>query len=237
MSLFIIAIDGPAASGKSTVSRKAAALLGGVHIDSGALYRGLTWQCLRTGFDCRDEAVVLRELRDLQMKFFLDDNSVRFTIDGKDPGAEIRSETVAEQVSAVAAMPRVREWIVERLRGMTDFGSLVMEGRDIGTVVFPDTPFKFYLDADPDERARRRQVDLAGAQSVSNIGRVKTSITRRDALDRGRVTAPLARAADARVIDTTNLSIDEVVALIVGVVRESGQQCVSRPDGTERFYC
>ena len=219
MSSFIVAIDGPAASGKSTVSRKAAALLGGVHVDSGALYRGLTWQCQRTGIDCHDEAAVLRAMRDLRMEFFLDGNSVRFTIDGKDPGAEIRSEAVGEQVSAVAAMPRVREWIVERLRSMTGFGSLVMEGRDIGTVVFPDTPFKFYLDADPEERARRRQGDLAAANGVSSISRVKTSLTRRDALDSGRATAPLARAADARVIDTTGLSIDEVVAVVVDAVR------------------
>lgn len=219
MSSFIVAIDGPAASGKSTVSRKAAAQLGGAHVDSGALYRGLTWQCLRAGVACGDEEAVLRVMRAMRMDFFLDGDRVRFTIDGQDPGAEIRSEAVGEQVSAVAAMPRVRAWIVERLRSMTRFGSLVMEGRDIGSVVFPDTPFKFYLDADPEERARRRQKDLAAADQAATFSRVRTSLSRRDTLDSGRAAAPLARAADARVIDTTHLPVDGVVAAIVDAVR------------------
>lgn len=220
MSSFIVAIDGPAASGKSTVSRKVAALLHGAHVDSGSLYRGLTWKCLQAGVSCRDEEAVVRIMRALRMDFFLDGGSVRFTIDGEDPGAGIRSEAVGEKVSAVAAMPRVRAWIVERLRDMSRFGSLVVEGRDIGTVVFPDTPFKFFLDADPGERARRRLGDLATGTGASSFSRVKTSLLRRDALDSGRATAPLARAADARVIDTTGLSIDEVVAVIVNTVRE-----------------
>ncbi len=222
MAPFIVAIDGPAASGKSTVSRNTAALLGGVHVDSGALYRGLTWHCLETGVGCRDEDAVIRALRGLRMDFFLDGHSVRFTIDDRDPGDAIRSEAVGEQVSAVAAMPRVRAWIVERLRGMTRFGSLVMEGRDIGTVVFPETPFKFYLDADPEERARRRQKDLAAANRSASVGGVQSSLTRRDALDRGRAAAPLALAAGARKIDTTGLSIAAVVAIIVDAVRGTG---------------
>jgi cytidylate kinase len=218
MSSFIVAIDGPAASGKSTVSRKVALLLHGIHVDSGAIYRGLTWKCLQSGVSCRDERNVVRIIRGLRMDFFLDGGSVRFTIDGEDPGAGIRSEAVGEQVSAVAAMPQVRAWIVEHLRNMTRFGNLVMEGRDIGTVVFPDTPFKFFLDADPAERARRRQVDLATAKSVPSVSRIRKSLLRRDTLDSERATAPLARAANATVIDTTGLSIDEVVATIVKAV-------------------
>lgn len=226
MSTFIIAIDGPAASGKSTVSRRVAAALHGVHVDSGSLYRGLTWKLLRDGLSCRDEQAVLKMLASLRMEFFLAAGSVRFTIDGEDPGMEIRSERVAEQVSLVAAMPGVRAWIVERLRSMRQFGSLVMEGRDIGTVVFPYTPFKFFLDADPEERARRRLGDLAGAEGTPSFSKVKTSLLRRDALDSERAAAPLARAADALVIDTTSLSIDEVVAQIVSAARQTEPRSV-----------
>jgi cytidylate kinase len=126
---------------------------------------------------------------------------------------------VGEKVSALAAMPRVRAWVNAHLRSMTSFGTLVMEGRDIGTVVFPDTPFKFFLEADPEERARRRQKDLAAENCVPELNQIKTSLLRRDALDSGRATAPLARAAGVRVIDTTHLTIDAVVAQIVGKVR------------------
>ena len=222
MSSFIVAIDGPAASGKSTVSRQVAAALDGVHVDSGSLYRGLTWQCLRTGADCGAEEAVVRTLLDLRLDFFLDAGSAHFIFDGADPGAQIRSEAVAEQVSAVAAMPRVRAWIVEYLRSLTRCGSLVMEGRDIGSVVFPDTPFKFYLDASPEERARRRLADQAAGTGAAGFNQVKTSLLRRDARDSGRATAPLARAPDARLIDTTGMSLAAVVAEIVKAVRAGG---------------
>ncbi len=222
MSSFIIAIDGPAASGKSTVSRNVAAVLQGVHVDSGSLYRGVTWELLKEGVSVRNEPAVTRSLTAMRMEFFLAGGSVRFTINGEDPGTEIRSEGVGEQVSVVAAMPRVRDWIVERLRSMTRFGSLVVEGRDIGTVVFPDTPFKFFLDADPEERARRRLNEMADEAGAPGFSHVKTSLLQRDARDRGRATAPLARAANAHIIDTTRLSIDEVVAVIVDTVRHAG---------------
>lgn len=223
MSNFIVAIDGPAASGKSTVSRKVAAELGGVHVDSGSLYRGLTWQCLRQGVDCGDEQAVLKTMRALRLAYFLDAGSVRFTFDGEDPGAELRSESVAEQVSAVAAMAPVRTWINEYLRGLTRCGSLVMEGRDIGSVVFPAAPFKFYLDASPEERARRRLADQSAGSAGSGLSQIKTSLLRRDARDSERATAPLARAPDARPIDTTGLSIEEVVTAIVKAIRTGGK--------------
>ncbi len=219
MSNFIVAIDGPAAAGKSTVSRQVAAELGGVHVDSGSLYRGLTWQCLRAGADCGAEPAVVGVMRNLRLDYFLDAGSVHFTFNGEDPGAELRSDAVAEQVSAVAAMPRVRAWMVERLRGLTRCGSLVMEGRDIGTVVFPNAPFKFYLDATPEERARRRLADQAAGSGAPAFSRIKTLLLRRDARDSGRAAAPLARAPDARLIDTTGLPLADVVAAIVGAVR------------------
>lgn len=230
MSLFIIAIDGPAASGKSTVSRKVAAILKGVHVDSGALYRGLTWKLLKEGVSVRDEQAVIRALMAMRIEFFLSGGSVRFTINGEDPGTNIRSERVGDQVSVVAAMPRVRDWIIERLQSMTRFGSLVVEGRDIGTVVFSDALFKFFLDADPEERAQRRLNELSDTADAPSFSRVKTSLLQRDARDSGRAMAPLARAADAHIIDTTRLSVDEVVMVIVDTVRHIGDmQAEPRP--------
>lgn len=218
---FVIAIDGPAASGKSTVSRNVATILKGVHVDSGSLYRGITWKLLKAGVPVRDEPRVIQALTAMRMEFLLVGGSVRFTIDGKDPGEAIRSEQVGEQVSTVAAMPSVRAWVLKRLRTMNRFGNLVVEGRDIGTTVFPDTPFKFFLDADPEKRARRRLAELADGASAPSLNQVKTSLLRRDARDSGRPTAPLARVADALVIDTTALSIDDVVVVIVNTVRKA----------------
>ena len=155
-ALTVIAIDGPSASGKSTVARQAAHALGFNYVDSGALYRGLTWKCLRENVDIDHPADVVELVRRVELEFFVEEGAVRFTLDGEDPGAQVRSMAVQERVSDVAALPEVRAMVVQHLRDTTRFGSLVMEGRDIGTVVFPDTPFKFYLDANPEERARRR---------------------------------------------------------------------------------
>ena len=152
----IVAVDGPSASGKSTVSRKTAEAIGFMYVDSGALYRGITWKCVRENVDVKDTQAVTNLLIRMTMELVLRGNAVGYLIDGEDPGQEIRGEAVRERVADIAAQQPVRVYIVEKLRQMTKFGNLVMEGRDIGTVVFPDTPFKYYLDADPEERARRR---------------------------------------------------------------------------------
>lgn len=215
MSNFIVAIDGPAASGKSTVSRKVAESLQCIYVDSGSLYRGVTWQLIRQGVSTQDPAAVIRVLKALPMDFFIEAGAVRFRIDGLDPGSALRSEAVQDQVSAVAAIPEVRHELVQQLRSMTRFGNLVMEGRDIGTVVFPETPFKFYLDADPEERARRRLRDMQNLSIQTVLRQVKTALQRRDAADSVRREAPLRIASGAKVIETTRLSIEEVVAVIL----------------------
>ncbi len=220
MSKTIIAVDGPSASGKSTVSRRVAEELDFCYVDSGALYRGLTWLCLRAKPPRLNQGDILRVLKQVQAEFFLDARAVRFTLDGFDPWPELRSEAVVEHVSVVAAIPEVRAWAVERLRGMTMFGDLVMEGRDIGSVVFPETPFKFYLDADEAERARRRLLENAAA----DFSRVKSSIERRDRLDSSRKAAPLRVAEGAFVIDTTGLDVDGVVRIILDKLRTGGVQ-------------
>ena len=220
MSNSVIAVDGPSASGKSSVSRRVADRLGWVYVDSGSFYRGLTWKALQQVPSPLLAPEVERVMRTMTMDLFTDENAIRFPLDGVNPGDAIRGPAVREHVSAVAAMPAVRAWMVERFRSLTRFGSLVMEGRDIGTVVFPSTPFKFYLDADPEERARRRQREIADRESGVALSEVKQSLSRRDKADSTRTTAPLSVASDAQIIETTGLSIEDVVERIVAAVSD-----------------
>lgn len=222
-SIIIVAIDGPSASGKSTVSCEAAKELDYVYVDSGALYRGMTWKAVREGVDVKkpEDVVALMEASDWE--FFLDGKVVKFTIDGEDPATQLRSEPVRERVSDVAVIPEVRAFMVARLREAAGFGDLVMEGRDIGSVVFPQTPFKFYLDADPEERARRRYKELLEREGNSDQKQVLDSLKRRDQKDSSRKTAPLQIPLGARVINTTRMTIEEVVRLIVREVRSAAK--------------
>lgn len=219
-TLITVAIDGPSASGKSTVARKAARALNFNYVDSGAVYRGLTWKCLREGVDTEDAAAVTELVDRTRFEWFVEAGAVRFTLDGEDPGAQVRSVPVQEHVSDVAAVPEVRTRVVRFLRDTTRFGNLVMEGRDIGTVVFPDTPYKFYLDADPEERARRRHQEmLKSAASDTTVDKVFASLQRRDRKDSTRKTAPLQIALGAQVIDSTTMVAEEVANLVVKQVR------------------
>ena len=211
----VIAIDGPSASGKSTVARKVAAELGYQYVDSGALYRGIAWRATGMGADAAVAADVVSAMKKMAVVFFVEAGAVRYRIDGVEPRAEIRTERVSEQVSLVAAIPEVRAQVTQWLREMTEFGNLVMEGRDIGTVVFPGAEAKFYLDASAEERARRRHAELNPAGETADVGRVMNSLKNRDQRDSGRKTAPLKLADDAQVVDTTGLSIDQVVEAIL----------------------
>ncbi|MEI7881088.1 MAG: (d)CMP kinase [bacterium] len=211
----VIAIDGPSASGKSTVARKVSAILGYKYVDSGALYRGLAWKAVKLGCDTFDPAEVIAAMKRMTVDFFVENGAVRYRIDGYEPREEIRGEKVNETVSIVAAIPEIREKVTQWLQEMSRFGNLVMEGRDIGTVVFPDAAAKFYLDASPEERARRRHAELNPKNTISDVGRIMVSLTNRDKRDSGRKTAPLKLAADAQVVDTTGLNIDQVVDEIV----------------------
>jgi cytidylate kinase len=216
----VIAVDGPSASGKSTVSRRVAASLGAFYVDSGALYRAVTFLALEGGAGVADEAVVLAMMGRVQVETGLRDGVVFMRFDGLEFGKELRTAQVNETVSLIAAMAGVRKQVVFWLRAMSDRGPLVMEGRDIGTVVFPDTPYKFYLDASPEERARRRHAELQ--TGMGDVQHVAASLQRRDGLDQTRQTAPLKIAADAVRIDSTAVDIDEVVRKIVADVRARG---------------
>jgi len=212
MSQRVIAIDGPAASGKSTVAKRVAAELGFIYVDSGSLYRGMAWQVLQEDVEAGDASAVANLAQGTEMEFFVVDDSVRFRIEGKDPGEEIRSQAVNSVVSPVAAVPEVRRKVVSCLRNMTRFGNLVMEGRDIGTAVFPETDHKFYLDASAAERARRRHAETDEKVSVEQVG---DSLQQRDNIDSTRKMDPLKIAPGAEVVDTTSMTIEEVVRRVI----------------------
>ena len=215
----VIAIDGPSASGKSTVARRVAAELGRLYVDSGALYRAVTWRAMEHGVEQGDIEGVINSLHEMEVLFRAGDGAVCFTVDGHDPGLALRTETLNRRVSEVAATPAVRDQVVTWLRDMLQFGGLVMEGRDIGSVVFPDAEKKIFLDADPDERARRRHAEYAGRDKVSTIGSVQSSLTLRDLKDTQRKMAPLVVAEGAEILDTTSRGIEAVVASILASVR------------------
>jgi len=217
---YVVAIDGPAASGKSTVARKVAAGLDdALYVDSGAVYRGITWAALERGVDVHDAAAVERMLEDLDVGFFSRDGAVGFGIDGVEPGAAIRTPAVNDAVSPIAVIPAVRVQVVKWLQQMASLGPLVMEGRDIGTAVFPATPLKFYLDASPEERVRRRHREMVAERAVEE-DEVGESLLRRDKIDSSRKMDPLQVASGATRIDSTGMGIDDVVNAILAAVRE-----------------
>jgi cytidylate kinase len=215
-----IAIDGPSASGKSSVSKSVAQELGFIYVDSGALYRGVTWQALRKGVDPKDAAAVLDCMYTADWDFFVQDGASVFSVDGDVPVHELREKKVRESVADVASIPEVRKFVVESLQSLAAFGSLVMEGRDIGTVVFPDSPYKFYLDADPEERAMRRYRELVEAGEDEKAHEVMESLKKRDKIDSTRKTDPLVVAPGAHVIDSTSMTLQDVVGAVVDAVTE-----------------
>lgn len=207
----IIAIDGPAGSGKSTIAKRLATRLGLEYLDTGAMYRGIAFAALRRGLDPSDHADVARIVGDVQMS--VADGKV--TVDDVDATIEIRGPEVTRAVSLVAANPDVRAEMVRRQREWaTERGGGVLEGRDIGTVVFPDAELKVYLTARPEVRAARRSKEVADLSYET----VASDLARRDALDQGRETSPLAEAVGALVVDTSDLSVGEVVEALVAKV-------------------
>ena len=213
-----IAIDGPSASGKSTVSKGVARELGFIYADSGALYRGVTWQALRKGVDTKNAEAVVEAMHHAEWDFFVQDGAAIFSVDGDVPVQQLREKEVREAVADVAAIPAVRKFVVENLQSLASFGSLVMEGRDIGTVVFPDSPYKFYLDADAEERAMRRYRELVAAGEDEKAHEVMESLKRRDKIDSTRKIDPLVVAPGAHVIDSTSMTLEDVIRTVVDKV-------------------
>ena len=205
----VIAIDGPAGSGKSTVARRLADRLGLEYLDTGAMYRAVTFAALRRGIDPADTEPVENLARVVEMEV----TAERVMVDGADATIEIRGPEVTRAVSLVAANPGVRTELVRRQREWTHArGGGVLEGRDIGTVVFPDAMLKVYLSARPDVRAERRAAEVTGLDYET----VAADMARRDALDQGRETDPLRRADGALELDTSDMSVDEIVDELAG---------------------
>lgn len=219
-----VAIDGPAGSGKSTVSRLVAEKLGFVYVDTGAMYRALTLKVMRDGADFSDEARIIELSSALDIKLFPADapgGQIRVTLDGDDVSGEIRTMDVSANVKHVCRIPAVRENLVGLQRAMVSgMNGAVMEGRDIGTVVLKDAAYKFYVDAAFEERVNRRFAELeAKGQNVSR-DEVAEDLRNRDHTDMTRKVGPLFQADDAVLVDTTGLSIEEVVDKIVSQIRE-----------------
>jgi cytidylate kinase len=207
----IIAIDGPAASGKSSVALALAQRLGFSYINSGAMYRAVTWHVLQQSVDVHEPDAVAAAVEQSKIACELVDNQSRILIDDQDPTSHLRDDSVNRTVSIVSSIPRVRQILVARMRECAKTNNVVMEGRDIGSVVFPATPFKFYIDASPEVRVQRRRAEGQGDEIVA-----------RDRADSSRAASPLVVAPDAEVIDTSSLTIEGVVNEIMRRLKQKG---------------
>jgi cytidylate kinase len=215
----VIAIDGPSASGKGTVAAKVAEALGFHYLDSGALYRLATLAALRRGANLDDEAALARIAADMEVEFRGD----RIRLDGEDVTEALRTEDVSAATSRVAAKPAVRVQLLERQRGFCRRPGLVADGRDMGSVVFPEAPLKVYLTAGVETRAERRYKQLMEKGMYAKIGDVVEELRRRDERDSSRPVAPLKHYPDAFFLDTTGLSVDEAVQKVLGWWRDKSR--------------
>ena len=209
----VVAIDGPAASGKSSVARELARRLGFIYVNSGAVYRAITWYLLKKGINAEDSNRIAQALESAAITGCIQDSESRILVDNVDPTDHLRDDRVNESVSRVSRLPLVRQIVGQKLHERARNHDLVVEGRDIGSVVFPETPYKFYVDASPEVRLRRR-----AAQGE------RDEITMRDHADFSRSVSPLIIAKDAHVIDTSQLTIEAVVNEIVVRLKQKGLQ-------------
>lgn len=214
----VIAIDGPSGAGKSTAGRALAARLDYVFLDTGAMYRALALKSLLTSTPQDDEEALVHLLDATRIE--LEPGSRRVLLDGEDATAAIRTREVTTAASRISIHPRVRRQLVARQRAMGAAGGIVMDGRDIGTHVFPDAHVKFYLDADPRHRAERRAAELTAAGVPASVDAIEREIRDRDLADTTRTESPLLRADDAIHVDTTTHTADEVVEIMMGYVEE-----------------
>ena len=207
----VIAIDGPAASGKSSVARKLAQRLGFIYVNSGAIYRAITWHLLQGKIRPEENDRIAEALESVTLNCVVREGEARIIVDSVDPAGHLRDDRVNESVSRVSRLPRVREIVSRRLHDCAEGNNVVIEGRDIGSVVFPNTPYKFYIDASPDVRLQRR-----AAQGE------RDEIAIRDRDDVSRAVSPLVKANDAHEIDTSHVTVDQVVTEIMTQLEKLG---------------
>ncbi|RIJ77576.1 (d)CMP kinase [Nakamurella silvestris] len=222
MSSFVIAIDGPSGTGKSTVSRRVAAALGAGYLDTGAMYRIVTLAVLNAGVDPADDEAVAALLPTLTFASPTDPVAQNHELDGVDVGQAIRSHEVTAAVSPVSANPAVRLWLKERQQELAHSGRMVVEGRDIGTVIAPGADLKIYLTADEGVRAARRHRDYAPGAGALQVDAVQTALAARDRFDSTRAHAPLRAAEDSVEVDSTHFEIEDTVAAILRLAGERG---------------
>jgi cytidylate kinase len=221
MADLVITIDGPAASGKSTAARLLARKLGASFLDTGAMYRAVTLAAMQAGVDLTDEQKLLAVAETTEFQFSVEEGEMTVKIDGVDVTGRIRTPQVTANARHIASAPKVRAKLVQMQRQFAaGRRKVVTEGRDQGTVAFGDADMKFYLTADAVERARRRQAELRAEGGAESIEQIQKAIEQRDKSDRNRAVGPLKPADDAIVVDTTNLSIEQVVEKLLGCVKE-----------------
>lgn len=219
---FIVTIDGPAASGKSTTARLVAKKLGWLYLDTGAMYRALTVKVLRQGIGLNDTEKIGRLAEQTNIELTPVDEGVRIFLDGEDVTSEIRRPEVDEAIGPVCEIPEVRQVMVSLQRTLGINGGIIAEGRDMGTVVFPDAELKFYIVASIEERARRREQDMAKQGIEYSRRQLTKEIERRDHRDRTRNISPLKKADDAILLDTTKMDVDAQVAFVIDHIKQKG---------------
>jgi CMP/dCMP kinase len=216
----IVAIDGPSGAGKSSITKLLAKRLGYLHIDTGAMFRAVALMAQRAGISCEDDAGLAELCRGLNISFLREDGSCRVLVNGEDVSSAIRSEEVGLLTSCISARKPVRDALLTMQRTMGQAGGVILEGRDIGTVVFPDAEVKFFLFASAEERGKRRYLELAARGEKVTLEETIAKVVCRDRQDEGREHAPLRQAADAIPVDSTALSIDEVLDFMERTVQD-----------------
>ena len=214
----IIAIDGPAASGKSTTAQLLAKKLGYLYIDTGAMYRACALKAKKMGIDINDEESIRNLLDFIDIRIENDNSKNRILLDGEDVSEDIRADDISSLASAISAIPAVRYKMVELQRKMGEKGSVILDGRDIGTFVFPDAEVKFFLTASPEIRAKRRWLELQQKGIDKNFSEVLADLVKRDNNDSQRALAPLKKAEDAIEIDTSNMTIEEQTETLYKII-------------------
>ncbi|QPJ64513.1 MAG: (d)CMP kinase [Candidatus Nitrohelix vancouverensis] len=217
----IIAIDGPAGSGKSTAAKTVAQHLNYRYIDTGAMYRAVAWKALQANADLNDQNVIGKIAEELEIELLPQPGGQRVLADGQDITSQLKNETVGGGAAVVAAQKIVRDILVAKQRDFGKNGDIVMDGRDIGTVVFPQADFKFFLEADPEERGRRRYLEMKEKHSEANLPEIIEQVRRRDQEDRNRDISPLRMADDGILLDTTGLNPGQVVEKIISYIEQT----------------
>lgn len=215
-----IAVDGPAGAGKSSISKVVAKQLGYTYIDTGAMYRGVTWAVLNKGVDVKDQEAVEALLPDLGLTVLPGETGCRIMVQGKDITDYIRSSEINNNVSIIASYKGVRQYLVERQQWMAKQGGVILDGRDIGSVVLPDAELKIYLTASVKARAYRRYLEVKGTANEEPLEAIEQSVAQRDHLDMTRDESPLVCVPDAVVVDSSDLTFDETVARMIQLVEE-----------------